>query len=354
MTKEIKKNNNITSFRYLVGLAALIILSISAYFSIRGISQLFSGQRQTAIALAFSLEFAKIIVTTLLTRQWNNINKLMRTYFIIATVILIVISSAGIFSNLTDAYQVTTLKTQAIELQNNTLQQQNDNLQQQKQQLQQDNKNIDEEIAIIRESIARNDKQVNKLYQQMEQDSTANWIESIWEFKKQNNDYKNTINKLRQQKQQNNVTISNINQQLQVIWNNMAQSLTSNKQRDVGPLKKLAELFNIKMDVLAKYFIFLIVLIFDPLGVLLIVAFNWMSIIKQAQPLQKNHSIAKTALPATPVTKAKKKKFIKNKENIIKDNKVDMNERDNLTADNIIKNNKKHSKNRQHIIYTKK
>lgn len=98
----------------------------------------------------------------------------MRTYFIIATVILIVISSAGIFSNLTDAYQVTTLKTQAIELQNNTLQQQNDNLQQQKQQLQQDNKNIDEEIAIIRESIARNDKQVNKLYQQMEQDSTAN------------------------------------------------------------------------------------------------------------------------------------------------------------------------------------
>jgi hypothetical protein len=56
-------------FKWLLGASALLILLVSAYFSVRGISQLFSGQRTTAMILAGSLEFAKIVVTTYLTRH---------------------------------------------------------------------------------------------------------------------------------------------------------------------------------------------------------------------------------------------------------------------------------------------
>ena len=274
-------------FKWLLGLSALSILAVSAYFSINGISQLFSGQRTTVMILAGSLEFAKIIVTTYLTRHWFDINKIMRTYFLVATIVLILISSAGIFANLTDAYSITVLKTQVVNIESNSLDFEEKSLTERKKDLQYEVITIGTEIELIRKSIQRNDNQVQKLYHQMEIDSTVNWISSIWEFKNQNKNYKSEITNLRNNKDKLREKIIEINKKLKNVWINSAKMKTSNKMSEIGPLKKLSELFKIDMDTVAKNFIFIIIIVFDPLGVLLVVAFNLL-IIKKNKIKEKN------------------------------------------------------------------
>ena len=305
-------NNSILNdnrFKYLVGISALLMLSVSMYFSVKGISALFSGQRTTAMILAGSLEFAKIIVTAYLTRNWRTINKVIRTYFVIATVVLILISSAGIFANLTDAYQATSLKNQAALVETNSLTSEELSLKERKDDLQLEINSITKETALIRSAIGRNDNQVANLYKQMKLDSTVTWVGSIWEFKKQNNLYKEEINTLRTSKNAARTEIIEIDNKLKDVWNNMIIDKTSDKTADVGPLQKLSILFKVDMDTLVKYFIFVIIIVFDPLGVLLIVAYNIMAI--QSQPKKRKKKKKKNVQVTEPVIELAKPKIVK-------------------------------------------
>ena len=57
--------------------------------------------------MAGSLEVAKLVTASLLYQHWNTINKLLRTYLSIATIILVLITSMGIYGFLSAAYQET-------------------------------------------------------------------------------------------------------------------------------------------------------------------------------------------------------------------------------------------------------
>jgi len=298
-------------FKYLVGVSALVILFVSAYFSIRGISQLFSGQRTTAMILAGSLEFAKISTTAYLTRNWKVINKAIRTYFIIATITLVLISSAGIFANLTDAYQETALKNEVVDVQAGSLVAEEMSLKERKIDLQYEIDSSSKEIELIRGSIQRNDIQTQNLYYQMEQDSTISWVGSIWEFKKQNELYKEEITKLRNNKEKARLEIVEINSKLQNVFSNIIENKSSENMNNIGPLKKLSILFNISMDTLVKYFIFIIIIVFDPLGILLIVAFNIMHINSPKKKKKKKKKKLTITKKTTETITAKKPKAIK-------------------------------------------
>ena len=80
---------------------------MAAVFSITGISTLFSGRSYTIIFMASALELAKIVVATFLALHWKNLTWIIRTYFVLAVVVLMLITSAGIFGYLSDAYQGT-------------------------------------------------------------------------------------------------------------------------------------------------------------------------------------------------------------------------------------------------------
>ena len=57
--------------------------------------------------MAGSLEFAKLVTASLLYQYWDSINKTLRTYLTVATVILVLITSMGIYGFLSAAYQDT-------------------------------------------------------------------------------------------------------------------------------------------------------------------------------------------------------------------------------------------------------
>jgi predicted lactoylglutathione lyase len=94
-------------FSYTVLIISLSLAGSAAYYSVFGISKLFSAQAVAVAIMAGTLEAAKLITATYLHRFWKKINWLMKTYLTSAVVILMFITSLGIYGFLTSAYQTT-------------------------------------------------------------------------------------------------------------------------------------------------------------------------------------------------------------------------------------------------------
>ena len=99
------ETKNSRLFPYLVGLAAFLVAGSAAFYSVFGLSKLFSGAALAVVIMAGSLEFAKLVTASFLYRYWDEINKIMKTYLVVGVVTLVVITSAGIFGFLSNAYQ---------------------------------------------------------------------------------------------------------------------------------------------------------------------------------------------------------------------------------------------------------
>ena len=95
------------SFPYVVLISSLTLAVSAAYYSVFGISKLFSAQAIAVAIMAGALEAAKLITATYLHRYWKYLNLLFKTYLTSAVVILMFITSLGIYGFLTSAYQTT-------------------------------------------------------------------------------------------------------------------------------------------------------------------------------------------------------------------------------------------------------
>jgi len=91
----------------LLGLSALFVAFNAAFFSVSGLSKLFAGAAFSVMIMASSLELAKLITAGYLYNYWEKINKTFRIYLSGAVVILILITSLGIYGFLTAAFQDT-------------------------------------------------------------------------------------------------------------------------------------------------------------------------------------------------------------------------------------------------------
>ena len=103
------ETKNSRLFPYLVGLSALLVAGSAAFYSVFGLSKLFSGATIAVIIMAGSLEFAKLVSASFLYRYWDDINRFIKVYLIIGVVTLVMITSAGIFGFLSNAYQGATV-----------------------------------------------------------------------------------------------------------------------------------------------------------------------------------------------------------------------------------------------------
>ena len=94
-------------FPFIIAFSALSVSASAAFYSVYGLSKLFAGAQFEVIIMAGSLEIAKLVTASLLYQHWNTINKLLRTYLTVATVVLVLITSMGIYGFLSAAYQDT-------------------------------------------------------------------------------------------------------------------------------------------------------------------------------------------------------------------------------------------------------
>jgi len=94
-------------FPGIIALSALSVSASAAFYSVSGLSKLFAGATMEVIIMAGSLEVAKLVIASLLYTYWDTLNKALRAYLTVATVVLVLITSMGIYGFLSAAYQDT-------------------------------------------------------------------------------------------------------------------------------------------------------------------------------------------------------------------------------------------------------
>ena len=217
-----------------IGLSALFIAGSAAAFSVYGLAKLFSGAFISVVIMASALELGKLVAASFLYRYWKVINWFQKVYMTFAVVVLIGITSAGIFGYLSNAYQGATLE---FEKQST-------------------------ELLTIEERIEQLDE--DKVFLKEELEVAISELPD------------NYITAKRKLREEYNPQITQLNQELLEYKTRRADleiELVSTGV-DVGPAIYLARTFGTDIDTVVKFFIFILIFVFDPLAVMLVIAYN--------------------------------------------------------------------------------
>ena len=104
-------------FAFLVFISALAIAGCAAYFSIVGLTLLFVGSGVSIVVMGTALEVGKLVAVTFLKQKWEEIGLALKFYLITATIVLMFITSIGIYGYLSAGYNATSIKVQGYEQQ---------------------------------------------------------------------------------------------------------------------------------------------------------------------------------------------------------------------------------------------
>jgi hypothetical protein len=96
--------NNDRIFTYILLFTALSISSVAAYFSIIGLTLIFSAAVIPIMIMGIVLELGKLVTASFIYRMWTRVNWLLKSYFILSVFILSAITSLGIFGYLSKSY----------------------------------------------------------------------------------------------------------------------------------------------------------------------------------------------------------------------------------------------------------
>ena len=234
--------------KVLVGLSAIIIAGCAAYFSVTGLGVLFAGASISVMVMASSLELAKLVAATYLKQQWDEIGGFNKWYLTSAVALLMVITSAGIFGYLSNAFQAQSLQLQQV----------------------------DREIAVHQTKIDQNTIQITQLSTQITEFNTNQG--KIIDGGKVNSRLLRSIDNRDKEIGKINTKISDLQTQNAGETEKINEIKIKNLdlEKEVGGFRFVAEAFGVELKNVVKFFIFLIVIVFDPLAVALIIAFNGM------------------------------------------------------------------------------
>ena len=234
-------------------LSALSISSIAALYSLLGLAAIFSAAKIPVLLMGGVLEVGKLVTASWLYQNWKKTPLLLKSYLTLAVVVLIFITSMGIFGFLSKAHL-----DQTISVGDNTLE------------IQQIQTRIDRETKRITDAdlvISQLDKAVQVLidYERVRGETGAI---ATREKQKDERAELNTIIDDAQDK------ISEYNDAKLVLSKEQIEL-----EAEVGPLKYIAEAMygdeaKDHFDEAVRWVIFLLIFVFDPLAVLLLIAAN--------------------------------------------------------------------------------
>jgi len=95
---------------FLTLLSALLLSGIAAYYSIIGLAAIFTGAFWPIVFMGSVLEMSKLVTTSWLYRNWKTCPLLLKSYLTFAVVILMIITSMGIFGYLSKAHIDSTME----------------------------------------------------------------------------------------------------------------------------------------------------------------------------------------------------------------------------------------------------
>ena len=97
--------SKLLSLQTLIWFCAIGLASFSGYYSVYGISKLFSGGSWSIIGMAAMLEFSKLVVITFLHDHYKTLKTAFKVYLISSAVVLMILTSFGFYGFFTNSYK---------------------------------------------------------------------------------------------------------------------------------------------------------------------------------------------------------------------------------------------------------
>lgn len=253
-------------------IAAALVSTLGAYFSIIGIGALFSGALVAVCLMAGSLEFAKFVLAAYLHQTWNRINIAFKIYMTFAVITLSIITSIGVFGFLSDAYQSASavLEGESIKLENLKKQQ---------------------------EMISAEIERLNYSVEEIPEERISKRLAARRAIEPR-------ILELNGKLESNEKLITDSNLHILEV------------KKKVGPLIYISRNFNIPIDRVVQYLILVFVSVFDPLAICLVIAATYSIESRKtgAKPEKQDkevaHTVAPTAVEPETVTATLSSKMI--------------------------------------------
>jgi hypothetical protein len=241
---------------YLLFTVALSLSALAAYYAVMGLIAIFAAAVVPIALMGSLLEASKLVVASWLYRNWKEIPKLMKSYFTVALVVLMLLTSMGIFGFLSKAHLDQAIPSGDVQSKLALL---------------------DEKIKTEKENINASRKELTQLDAQVDQTiarttEASGTDRAIAIRRGQQKDRARILNDIGQAQ----AKIANYNEERAPIASEVRKV-----EAEVGPIKYIAALIygdNVDENMLEKsvrIVTILIVMVFDPLAVLLLIAANW-------------------------------------------------------------------------------
>lgn len=240
-------------FPYIIALTALSVSASAALYSVIGLSKLFAGAATQVMIMAGSLEFAKLVVASILYQYWRKTNIFVKSYLVIALLVLITITSGGIYGYLSGAYQSTSTQSELM----------------------------DKNLAILTTKqdrfIIRNTEEKENIKYYTEALGNPTQIQYV----DRESGILVTTSSSRQRKLMEKelseaktirTTLEDSISKYDILILNMETN--NQNQSELGPLKYMAELTGKPMGTVVNWFMLLIIFVFDPLAIMLVIIAN--------------------------------------------------------------------------------
>lgn len=257
----LKKLQNLKSriFPSIIALSALSISTSAAFYSVSGLSKLFAGASLAVIIMASSLEVSKLVTASLLYQYWDKLNKILRTYLTIATIVLVLITSMGIYGFLSAAYQETANKDGIVTQQVEALT---------------SKKKLYEST---RDNILKEKQSLIELKGTLSKGSTTQFTDKKGNLVIRSNNA--SIRQMESASKTDEILTSKLDVANDSIFSLETQILDVKTKggaaSELGPLKYLSGLTGISMDRIINWLLLIIVFVFDPLALSLVIAANF-------------------------------------------------------------------------------
>ena len=254
-------------FPFIIATSALSVSASAAFYSVSGLSKLFAGAAFAVIIMATSLEVAKLVIASLLYQYRKTIPRLLKYYLSVAAVVLVLITSMGIYGFLSAAYQETAAKAGSIDSQIALIETKRDNVKEQLAVYNEEKTSINTAVSDLRSGLSNNKIQ----YRDRETGQIITTTSS------------STRRALEKQLDQAIIRQTEINTKVDVLNEQLFEYETeivevqigTDLAGELGPLKYLSGLTGTPMDKIINILLLTIIFVFDPLAIALVIAANF-------------------------------------------------------------------------------
>ena len=253
-------------FPFIIALSALSVSASAAFYSVSGLSKLFAGAAFAVIVMAASLEIAKLVIASLLYQYRKTLPKLLKYYLSLSCVVLILITSMGIYGFLSAAYQETAAKAGTIDAQIALIETRRDNTKGQLDVYNDEKENINKAVADLRTGLANN----------VIQYTNAEGVLITTTSRATRNALEKQLDQAIDRQTKINDKVDVLNEKLFNYETEIVEVRTSDAvSSELGPLKYLSGLTGTPMDKIINWLLLTIIFVFDPLAIALVVAANY-------------------------------------------------------------------------------